>query len=342
MTAAATATGRLLRPLDAARAALYQLLAPWLGPLYADRARRVAWLGVSAVLTSFALTLAAPLWLLALGPVVLGVPHLVADVRYLVVQPGLHRRVLPATLAAAALVAVGCGAPALVGLAAMVPAIAAARASRRGKALAVATWAALSAWAWRDEHRFLFAFLHAHNLVALALWWRVRPRDGRAGWTVALVLVGGAALALGLADGVITALGGFTAPATGTDFTELVEQLAPGLRPDVGLHLVLSFAFLQSVHYALWLRLIPEDARARPAPRPFHASWEALRRELGAPLLAVAGLLALGIAAWGALDLPGARLGYLQLAAFHGYLELAAGSWLVLERRGPGLVGGVT
>ena len=29
---------------------------------------------------------------LAVGPLVLGVPHLVADLRYLVVRPGLHRR----------------------------------------------------------------------------------------------------------------------------------------------------------------------------------------------------------------------------------------------------------
>jgi len=323
-------------PFDAVRAVLYRALAPWLAPLYADRARRVAWMGALSVVTSFALTIAAPLWLIALGPVLLGVPHLVADVRYLVVRPGLHRRVVPATLAAAALVAVCFGAPALVGLAAMVPAVLASRASWPKKALALAAWLALSWAAWRDEHLFLLVFLHAHNLVALVLWWRVRPRDGRAGCTVALVLAGAGVLALGLADGVIRALGGFSAPSSGTDFSELVTHMAPGLSADVGLHLVLSFAFLQSIHYALWLRLIPEDARERPAPRSFRASWAALRRDLGWPLLALAGAVALGIAAWGAFDLPGARLGYLKLAAFHGYLELAAGAWLFLERRRPG------
>lgn len=323
-------------PLDAVRSALYRAFAPWLSPLYADRARRVAWMGALSVATSFALTLAAPLWLIAVGPLVLGVPHLVADVRYLVVRPGLHRHVVPATLAAAALVAVGFGAPALVGLSAMVPAVLAARATMAKKALGLAAWLALSVAAWRDEYAFLLVFLHAHNVVALLLWWRVRPRDGRAGWTVALVLVSATALALGLADGVIAALGGFSAPASGADFSVLVSQMAPDVSPTVGLHLVLSFAFLQSIHYALWLRLIPEDARERPAPRPFRASWSALRQDLGWPLLALAGLVALAIVAWGTFDLPGARLGYLQLAAFHGYLELAAGAWLFLEQRGPG------
>jgi hypothetical protein len=326
---------RALAPLDALRARLYRWLAPWLGALYPDRARRVAWMGAVSVTVSFAVTVAAPLWLLALGPVLLGVPHLLADVRYLVVRPGLHRCVVPAVLAGAALVAVGLGAPSMVGLAAMLPAILAARASVAAKAVALAMWWGLSVLAWRDEYAFLLGFLHAHNLVALALWWRLRPRDGRAAWTVGLALAGAAALALGLCDGAIAALGGFVAPGTGTDFNAHVEAMAPtAVNPVVGLHLVLSFAFLQSVHYALWLRLIPEDARERPAPRPFRASLRALQQELGWPLLLLFGALALGIALWGAVDLPGARLGYLQLAAFHGYLELAAGAWLLLERRG--------
>ncbi|MEW5742283.1 MAG: hypothetical protein AB1938_25425 [Myxococcota bacterium] len=323
----------VLAPLDALRAGLYRALAPWLAPLYADRARRVAWMGAVSACTSFALVLAAPLWVLALGPVLLGVPHLVADLRYLVVKPGLHRRVAPASFAAACLLAVGFGAPAVVGLFAMVPAVFAARADVWKKALGLTVWLVLSVCAWRDEYAFLLAFLHGHNLLALALWWRLRRRDGRATWTVVLVLAGAAALLAGLGDGVITALGGFTAPGAGTDFTELVASMAPHAEPTLALHLVLSFAFLQSVHYALWLRLIPEDARERPAPRPFRASLHALREDFGTPFLLAAGAAALGIAVWGAFDLPGARLGYLRLATFHGYLELAAAAWLWLEGR---------
>jgi hypothetical protein len=44
--------------------------------------------------------------------------------------------------------------------------------------------------------------------------------------------------------------------------------------------------------------------------------------------------LALGIAAWAVVDLTQARLGYLRLAVFHGYLELAVGAlWLIEGRR---------
>jgi hypothetical protein len=96
---------------------------------------------------------------------------------------------------------------------------------------------------------------------------------------------------------------------------------------------VLSFAFMQSVHYGVWLRLMPDDLRPRAAPRPFRASWRALRDELGLWPLCAFTLAALGIALWGAVDLFGARLGYLRLGAFHGNLELVALAFLAVERR---------
>ena len=49
-------------------------------------------LAAFSVAVALACTLAAPLSLLTLGPLCLGVPHLVADLRYLVVRQGLHRR----------------------------------------------------------------------------------------------------------------------------------------------------------------------------------------------------------------------------------------------------------
>jgi hypothetical protein len=45
--------------------------------------------------------------------------------------------------------------------------------------------------------------------------------------------------------------------------------------------------------------------------------------------------LAVFIAAWGLKDLASARWGYLRLAAFHGYLELAAAAYFFTERKRP-------
>ena len=46
------------------------------------------------LVASLAATVIAPLWLLLLAPIVLGVPHVVADLRWLVLRPGVERRVL--------------------------------------------------------------------------------------------------------------------------------------------------------------------------------------------------------------------------------------------------------
>jgi len=306
----------LLAPADALRAAVYRWLRPLAAALYADRARRVGLAGTAFIALSFSLTVATPLWLLAVGPLLFGVPHLLADVRYLVVQPGLHRRRVLCALAGVPLAAVGLGAPPAVGLLAVAVAVLGARASWPRTALGLAAWAALTGAALAWEDTFLLVFLHAHNGVALFLWWRLRPRGAPAAWPLAAVVAGVALL-----------LSGAVGPVLGAP----AESIAPLADPALASRLVLTFAFLQSVHYVVWLRLIPEDARERPAPRPFAASWRALVQDFGLAPLCVCAAIALGIAAWGVVDLVAARDGYLRLATFHGYLELAAGALLVLS-----------
>lgn len=325
----------LLTPADALRSAVLRALTPWLSPLYGDRARRVWWLAVVSIVAAFVATALVPLWSLALGPVVLGVPHLVSDVRYLVVKPGLHRLPLFVVLAGAPLLVTSLGAGPEVGLFAIGPAVLAGGGLRASWRLLVTgvVAAALVAWAVIDGYRFQLVFVHAHNLVAVALWWSLSERRSSMAWVPLLTVAGAGIILLGGLDGLVTAAGGWSAPWTGTSFTEFVESSAPGLDPTMAARLVLSFCFLQSVHYAVWLRLVPDDARTRPAPRTFVASWRALTVDFGAALLMVLLLVALGIAAWGVVDLVEARWGYLRLAAFHGYLELAiAARWFVRGR----------
>jgi hypothetical protein len=199
------------------------------------------------------------------------------------------------------------------------------------KLAGLGAWLALTAVAIQFEDGFLLAFLHVHNVVALAFWWAWRPRELKSLLIPALV---GLALLLifsGVTDAAIARPG----PMTGSTFTEFVESNAPGLPATFAARLILSFAFLQSLHYAVWLRLVPDDARARPAPRPFAASWNALERDLGLPLLLVCCVGAVGIAAWGVVNLADARSGYLRLASFHAYLELAAGAYFLVQQKRP-------
>ncbi|XXF76315.1 hypothetical protein P2318_25100 [Myxococcaceae bacterium GXIMD 01537] len=108
---------------------------------------------------AFLLTVGAPLWSLALGPVLLGVPHLLSDVRYLVVRPGLHRRTGLAVCAGVPLLAVGLGAGPEVGLLALVPVVLGARWAGWRKALVWALWVGLTVLAVRSGAGFQRVFL---------------------------------------------------------------------------------------------------------------------------------------------------------------------------------------
>src|SRR5690348_11917803 len=84
----------LLAGLDKVRRAALMAGAPWARALLVDRERRVAFTGAVLVAAAFAATCAVPMWMVALGPIVWGVPHIVADVRYLIMKQGYHRRPL--------------------------------------------------------------------------------------------------------------------------------------------------------------------------------------------------------------------------------------------------------
>lgn len=323
----------LLTPLDAIRSRFYRLLAPWLSGLYGDRTKRVAVLGVVAVTASFFITAAVPLWSLALGPLVFGVPHLLSDLRYLVVRQGLHRHLALVLLGGAPLVATSFGFGPEVGLLATFVAVLAAQGSWWRKGPLLAAWGGLFGAALAFPVGFQLVFLHVHNLVALGVWWLWRKRSWWSALVPATVALGAAALLTGAADPLLTALGGWSAPWTGTSLEEFVETTTPLADPTLAVRLVLLFCFLQQLHYGAWLRMIPDEDRARPAPRTFRATWQALEADFGPWPLRLTLALSTFFAVWGAFSLYDARMGYLHLAAFHGYLELAAGAWLLVEGR---------
>jgi hypothetical protein len=318
-----------LAPLDRARRNAFALAGPRLAAWMANRERRVALYGASVIVGALVLATVLPLWSLALGPIVLGVPHLLVDVRYLWMRPGFHRR-LGVWLAVAAPVAVGAitGRSAW-GFAACLGAVAIARDTSMRRRVAVAIGAAvLLALAIVERRAVDLAFAHAHNLVALALWWAWRPRATKA-HVVLLALFVAASLAIGF---------GLVLPmiSSGPDsWAAHAFALAPFASPAIGIRIVILFAFAQSVHYGVWLRLVPEEDRTREAPRSFASSLRALRADVGLPILAIASALAMSLAIWAAFDVVAARAGYLRFAGFHGELELAAAALFFLERRNP-------
>jgi len=275
--------------------------------------------------------------LFVLGPVVLGVAHVGADLRYLVLRRQLPRWVSAgAWLACAALFAVRVLQELRVHFASeraewslvlvwvALALVAGARRSRSRWRLAIGTCvlAPLGALALRDPVAARVAFVHVHNLVALALWLLLfRDRLRSAFLPVAVI---GAALTLLLSGAFSTwVLRAGQLQSLGLHLLEAADWVAPNVPAQHAISITLAYVFLQSIHYVIWLVVIPQEDLTTRGTLSFRMSLRSLRADFGRwGLCAIA--LAAGVVLIGALaHALRARGLYLSLAMFHGYLELA-------------------
>lgn len=329
-----------LAPLDRLRVRALRWTMPLSSRLAGAREARVALVGLSVVSFAALASLIAPLWLLALGPIVLGVPHLLADLRYCVVRPGWQRERVLWLTAGLPLLAIVCGAGFEIGLLGVAASVLVIEGELRRR-LVVAALALVLAWiAWRIGWLADLLLAHAHNFIAVALWAAWRPRTSRLHLLPigSFVLVG-AALLFGIGDASWTSGTVFDQSLPSElDRNAHLAALAPGVPSVWASRLVLLYCFAQAVHYGVWLRMVPEDDRPRPTPRSFRASYRALRDDFHPLLLIAFGLLALALAIWACVDLVAARTGYFRFARFHGLLELLAAGLLLTHgrRRGAG------
>ncbi|MFO7561958.1 MAG: hypothetical protein R6X02_04900 [Enhygromyxa sp.] len=359
-----------LAPLDRVRLWTLRWTMPLSSRLAGAREARVALVGVSVIVFAAIASLLAPLWLLALGPIVLGVPHLLADVRYCVLRPSWQRERALWLTAGVPLLAIGLGAGfeiGLLGVAASALALPGdcqerfapagratadrrrdhfrssqvrlsgeCRHSRRRAAVAAGALG-LAAVAWRFDTLTDLCLAHLHNFIAIGLWAAWRPRSSKL-HMIPLTLFGLACGALLLGFGDLAWSRGAPGLPEGLDRSSHLATLAPGIAAPWASRLVLLYCFAQAVHYGVWLRMVPEDDRDRPTPRSFRASYQALRADLHPWLLVGFALATAGLAIWACVDLVEARIGYFRFARFHGMLELLAVGLLIIHgrRREPG------
>jgi hypothetical protein len=288
-----------------------------------DETIAVGWLALS-----LAAAVVAPTWLLLLSPLLLGVPHVAADVEWLIVRPRapVRRIALVAiavplatmTILRAATLAGARIDPRIdlaLGAAAIAGGVLSARATIRIRLTALVGLAALAALATMHARLASVLFAHAHNVVAFAVWIAWSPRPPRAALFAYVIAT------LALLAGLAAPLAIATAPAL--DGASLARTLAPDLAPAIAARLVAVYAFAQAVHYAVWLHLAPRartQSDVLPAPR---------RRRV---VLAVIGAATLVVLLAALRDAAGARTAYLSLAMFHGWLELAILAHLGLRR----------
>jgi hypothetical protein len=281
-----------------------------------------------AVAACLAVAAASPLWAALLMPLLLGAPHLALGAAAVDRAAGGERRWLaPLAPLLAALALLGlwgwrsgdAAAPLLSHLAGAATAFVAARGTRRAALIALPLAAVGTLW----PRAFALALAHGHNLVALGAWaWAARARGRRSLPALALCAAGAAAIMLGAFDAALAPWRG--AAAAGLSWTGLESALAPGLPGLLAARVVLAYVFLQAVHYAAWLWLIPRDSDA--------GGWRgfarAAARRWGPASLAVAALAALALPAAAWAGPAQVRSGYLALAAYHAWLELAGAARL--------------
>jgi hypothetical protein len=129
------------------------------------------------------------------------------------------------------------------------------------------------------------------------------------------VLASGALIDTTFRHGILSALGLHLLLAT--------DWIAPGLPARAGVALTTSYAYLQGIHYAIWLFAIPQQDSRAQGTTTFRMAWRSFVCELGSSGAALTCGLALLVSILGALRPLYTRNLYLSLATFHGWLELA-------------------
>jgi len=335
---------QIVAPWDEARRRLFGLAlrVPPLAGIVRDRDRRVAAISTVSVAFGLALSLLMPAVLFALSPVVLGVPHVAADLRYLVLRRPLARwwkwaifgtsAVMVALRIAQELddrpvlltieVAIGAGWLLL----AVVAGGMASRAWRR-LAVAVPIVGAVAFLSMQSPFYAVVGLAHVHNVVAIGLWLLLfRRRRTAVLLPLALIAVALGAILTGASMPLTLWAGGLS--GLGAELHEVSTWLVPGVAPELALYVTVAYVFLQALHYSVWLGWIPqEDVRAEGS-LTFRMSARSLIKDFSG--LGV-GAIVLGtfvVVAFGAKNLLVTRDVYLSIAAFHGYLELATLAYL--------------
>ena len=89
------------------------------------------------------------------------------------------------------------------------------------------------------------------------------------------------------------------------------------------IHATIAYAFGQSLHYFIWIKVIPQLNHYHHVSPSFKMSYKILKRDFKFLLIPISSLMILGSTFWFWIDLSTARNIYFALALFHGFFELA-------------------
>ena len=292
---------------------------------------------------SLVMALRAPLVALWLGAAIFGVPHVVAGVRHVAVKRSVTRTTRALVAIAAAIGAAQIFAPGalaaewaprafvvIFGSAVIVEIFAARAPAMRAAPMLAATLAAVVVGLARPTLALLvLAHVHALSSIAYAA---ILAR--RRGVSLTPVVVIAAVVTVAGAIGALDALMPVALAAPRSAAVSIAAE-ATGASLDglgaIGFRRALFlYAFGQSLHFAMWLRVVPEVDRPSPTPWSWRRALVALRADFGrltVPLIIVCVLSVPVILIGGGA----ARESYFALTYFHFGLEAAALASLALR-----------
>lgn len=291
------------------------------------------------------LALRFPLWVLVLGPLSMGIPHLLSTLRYVPKSWQDIRTRLPArsSILLGILFVLVAGfallreRTALLSIPLGIPELLIAFAFcfyfnrtqihfSQKKYFAIFLFLLSAGFLVRWPVATLGVFLLGHNLIAYFYWILRAPtkNDRRLALFASLIFVSVTGMLLaGLFDPIMSGRSFWILNAQMGD-SVLGSQIFQNGNQQIWSRLVSAYAFGQSSHYFVWLRAVPEQELPQGFPISFRQSWRDLLTELSPWVLAGAFVTVVGLIYIGSyFSLATARDLYLTIAFFHGFFEVA-------------------
>lgn len=346
--------------LDLFRALLLKetLKFSFLNRLFHTRSRRVLLLFLTAVSLYFVASSFFPLWVLLLGPILWGVPHLISSLRYsslpfnekprkrlLLFQFSLWALVFcyriaadvfqqPVFLKNYPLLFEG-----LCLLASFLFQMYLFRKISLKILLSSLAFSALLTATFFYPIQTALTALIGHNYLPLIAWYKsCQDRADRNVFAISSAIY--LTLSLIIFFGGTDYLYALYAP-TGTiaflnwDYSEVILPFVSGeFDYKFWFHIVVLYAFSQAMHYFIWMKAIPENYQKQQYPPSFQWSFNRLSDEFGSAsvylILLLCGLVGLS---WFLLEFQTARLVYFSIASYHGFMEISALPFLISNRK---------
>jgi hypothetical protein len=284
---------------------------------------------------NFILAINIPLWVLLVGPLLLGVPHLVSSLRYVPQLTNIKLLSVPLVgglfiFVAAVRLAFGSWGVNNVELASGLLLIGLVSFYYKEKKMnvffSIFLLGGLFAATLSYPLETIGALILAHNFIAFFFWLNRAPSQAdkmTAGLSLVIFSVMTAAILLGFFDSwmsnrMFEIFNGFNDNSIGS-------QIFPHADMIVWSRAVSAYALGQGIHYFVWLKAIPEQELPYEHTTNFTYSLKLLRSNMGNRIIYFTGLILIGILAFALLrNFVEARFIYLSLAAFHGYFEIMA------------------